>query len=148
MGVESGYDKELRGKAGVKSVVVNSQGYRQTENIWDPAEAGDTLVLTIDLKLQEKTEQALQMLYGPGTRGAAVVMNVETGDILALASSPTLNPNNYVLGLSLAEWAADQSAKGGEKSRDPGKLRAGIYFQNRGRIGRPGGGHRSKALNR
>jgi penicillin-binding protein 2 len=103
VGVEAGYDKELRGRAGVKSVVVNSQGYRQTENIWTPAEAGDTLVLTIDLKLQEKTERALQSLYGPGTRGAAVVMDVETGDILAMASSPTLNPNLYLPRISVAD---------------------------------------------
>jgi penicillin-binding protein 2 len=103
VGVEAGYDKDLRGKAGIKSVVVNSQGYRQTENIWEPAEQGQNVVLTIDIKLQQKVEKALR-IYGPGTKGAAVVMDVESGDILAMASSPTLDPNCYIQGISREEW--------------------------------------------
>ena len=84
LGVEFGYDKYLRGKAGVKSVVVNNVGYRQTENVWQVAEAGANVVLTLDLPLQRRAERALQ-IYGPTTRGAVVVMDVQTGDLLAIA---------------------------------------------------------------
>ena len=40
LGIEYGFDKELRGTAGAKSVLVNNAGYRQTENVWSPAEPG------------------------------------------------------------------------------------------------------------
>lgn len=102
VGVEFGFDKALRGMAGAKSVLVNNAGYRQTENIWTPAEPGSNVVLTVDLKIQQAAEQALQV-FGPGTFGAAVVLNVTNGDILALASSPAYNPNSYIPRLSLAE---------------------------------------------
>ena len=50
VGIEYGFDKELRGTAGAKSVLVNNAGYRQTENIWSPAEPGQNVVLTLDLR--------------------------------------------------------------------------------------------------
>jgi penicillin-binding protein 2 len=102
IGVEFGFDKALRGMAGAKSVLVNNAGYRQTENIWSPARPGSNVVLTLDLKIQQTAEQALQV-FGPTTRGAVVVLNVNSGDVLALASSPAFNPNAYVPRLSLAE---------------------------------------------
>jgi penicillin-binding protein 2 len=116
VGIEGGYDRELRGRAGVKSVVINSLGYRETENIWESAEPGTNLTLTIDLLLQEKTERALQGVSGASTKGAAVVMDVQTGDILAMASSPTLDPNLWMQPLSESEWKriTDQMA---EKNR-------------------------------
>ena len=104
VGVECGFDKELRGTAGAKSVLVNNAGYRQTENVWSPAEPGSNVVLTIDLRLQQVAERALQGVFGTDTRGAAVVMDVHTGDILAMASSPTLDPSCYVRGITHAEW--------------------------------------------
>src|ERR1035438_5782678 len=100
VGVEYGSDKELRGTAGAKSVLVNNAGYRQTENVWSPAAPGHNVVLTIDLRIQQAAERALQTPFGPATRGAAVVMDVRTGDILALASSPTYNPNAFLPSLS------------------------------------------------
>lgn len=103
VGVEFGFNKQLRGNAGAKSVLVNNAGYRQTENVWSPAEPGENVVLTIDLHLQQAAERALQV-YGPATRGAAIVMDVHTGDLLAMASSPTFNPNSYLPSLSEAEW--------------------------------------------
>jgi len=96
LGIEYGFDKELRGTAGAKSVLVNNVGYRQTENIWSSAEAGHNVVLTIDLRVQQAAENALRNVRGPTTRGAVVVMDVHTGDILAMASSPTLDPNIFV----------------------------------------------------
>jgi len=109
LGVEFGYDKYLRGKAGVKSVVVNNVGYRQAENVWQQGEAGANVVLTIDLPLQRRAERALQ-IYGPTTRGALVVMEVQSGDILALASTPTLNLNDSIQGFPPGEWARRQDA--------------------------------------
>jgi penicillin-binding protein 2 len=103
VGIEFGFDKQLRGNAGAKSVLVNNAGYRQTENVWSPAEPGENVVLTIDLHLQQAAERALQV-YGPATRGAAIVMDVHTGDLLAMASSPTFDPNSYLPSLSSAEW--------------------------------------------
>ena len=48
--------QQLRGRAGAQSVLVNNLGYRQTENIWSPAEPGHNVVLTIDLDLQQAAE--------------------------------------------------------------------------------------------
>jgi penicillin-binding protein 2 len=96
IGVEYGFDKELRGTAGAKSVLVN-------ENTWSEAKPGDNVVTTIDLRLQQVAEHALQSVSGSATRGAAVVMEVHTGDILAMASSPTFNPNSFLPSLSPAD---------------------------------------------
>jgi penicillin-binding protein 2 len=104
VGVEALFDRELRGQAGAKSVLVNNVGYRQTENVWSDAEPGTNVVLTIDLRIQQAAEQALLDVYGPTTRGAAVVLDVRNGDILAMASSPTLNPNSFINGITHAEW--------------------------------------------
>jgi penicillin-binding protein 2 len=108
VGVEAGFDQELRGKAGAKSVLVNHLGYnhlgyRQSQNIWTAVEPGQNVVLTIDYSIQQAAEQALRRPFGTETRGAAVVMDVWSGDILALASSPTYNPNLYIRGISRTE---------------------------------------------
>jgi penicillin-binding protein 2 len=95
VGIERTFDEELRGKAGVKSVLVNSMGYRQSETIWTPAEPGKNVVLTIDLDLQRATEEALKAAHPP-TRGAAVVMDPWSGDVLAMASAPTFDPNLFI----------------------------------------------------
>jgi penicillin-binding protein 2 len=98
VGIEAGYDKELRGTAGAKSVLVDNVGYHRTENIWSQAEPGKNVVLTIDARLQAAAEHALQAESGAATRGAAVVMDVNTGDVLAMVSSPTMNPNHAIQG--------------------------------------------------
>jgi len=103
LGIEHAFDKELRGTAGSKSVLVNNVGYSQTENVWSQAEAGHNVVLTIDLRIQEVAEHALRNVQGPTTRGAVVVMDVRTGDVLALASSPTLDPNMFIHGVPVEE---------------------------------------------
>ena len=90
-GIEWGYDQYLRGKAGSKSVLVNSLGYRQTENVWSQAEPGKNVILTIDSFVQREAERALPV-FGAATRAAAVVMDVNSGDIVAMASSPASIP--------------------------------------------------------
>lgn len=105
VGLEYGYDDDLRGRAGAESVVINSLGYRQSENVWITPEPGQNLVLTIDLDLQKAAQTALASHLGPNARAAAVVMDVRNGDVLAMASSPTINPNSYFLGFTPEENA-------------------------------------------
>jgi penicillin-binding protein 2 len=117
VGIEYGFDSFLRGHAGGKSVLVNNQGYRQSESVWEAAEPGSNIVLTIDLALQQAAEKALK--NGPAgehTRGAVVVMDVNTGDILTMASSPSFNPNDYIYGFPPGEYQRVQD-DGGEKNR-------------------------------
>jgi penicillin-binding protein 2 len=103
VGIEGQFDSELRGKAGVKSVLVNSLGYRQSENVWAPAEPGQNVVLTIDVTIQQAAESALQSAMS-STRGAVVVMDPNNGDVLALASCPTYDPNIWMRKISAEEW--------------------------------------------
>jgi penicillin-binding protein 2 len=91
VGIEGTFDQELRGKAGMKSVLVNSLGYRQSEYVWTPAEPGRNVILTIDLAIQKAAENAMGNL-----KGAAVVMDPNNGDLLALVSNPAYNPNIYI----------------------------------------------------
>jgi penicillin-binding protein 2 len=105
VGIEGEFDSDLRGKAGVKSVLVNSLGYRQSENIWTPAEPGKNVVLTLDAAIQHAAESALQSaLPGSVPRGAVVVMDPHSGDVLAMASSPSFNPNAFIPRISREEW--------------------------------------------
>jgi penicillin-binding protein 2 len=92
VGVEAGFDAQLRGQAGEESLLVNSLGYRQTNNMPDAPEPGHNVVLTIDLDIQRAAENALAAHQGADARGAVVVMDVHTGEILALVSSPAINP--------------------------------------------------------
>ncbi len=92
-GVEGRFNDVLRGTAGMESVLVNNLGYRQSETVWSQPEPGHNVVLTLDLDIQRAAEAALLAHQGANARGAAVVMDVRTGDILAMASSPTFNPD-------------------------------------------------------
>ena len=106
-GIEAAFDESLRGRSGVKSVLVNSLGFRETENVWNPAEAGQNVHLTIDLAIQKAAEDALRSAKVPAggpTRGAVVVMDPRNGDLLALASSPTFDPNVFHQRLTQEEW--------------------------------------------
>jgi penicillin-binding protein 2 len=104
VGIEGSYDAELRGEPGMKSVLVNSLGYRQSESIWTPTDPGDHIVLTLDLAVQQAAEKALQSA-GPYTRGAVVVMDVRNGDILAMASAPSFDPNQFFPRIGHEDWA-------------------------------------------
>lgn len=103
IGLEKNFDSELRGKAGVKSVLVNHLGYRQTESVWFPAEAGKNLVLTLDLPLQLAAEKALFDQLGTNARAAIVVMDANNGDVFALVSSPSYDPNQFIPAISQSE---------------------------------------------
>jgi penicillin-binding protein 2 len=107
VGLEGGLDEHLRGRAGAKSILVNNLGYRQRETVWQPAIPGANAVLTLDLRLQQAAERALRQRspFGPHTRGAVVVLDTRNGDVLALVSSPAINPNHWVTGFTPEEWA-------------------------------------------
>jgi penicillin-binding protein 2 len=104
VGIEGRCDAELRGHAGEESVLVNNLGYRQSENILDPAEPGHNVVLTIDLDLQRAAEESLALHQGADARGAIVVMDVRSGDVLAMVSSPSFDPNDFAEGISQDKW--------------------------------------------
>ncbi|MEK7782218.1 MAG: penicillin-binding transpeptidase domain-containing protein [Verrucomicrobiota bacterium] len=128
VGIEGGLDPTLRGWAGGKSVQINSLLYRQTETIWEPTVPGTNVVLTLDLELQRAAEAALRK-ENTFTRGAVVVMDVRTGDILALASNPTYSPNQFAQGISTREYAQIQSL-GAEKNRATAEhYQAGSVFK-------------------
>src|SRR5262249_47908422 len=92
MGLELAFDQQLRGKPGVKSVLVNNLQYRQAEEILTPPKPGDNVVLTMDVPLQRATERALRNV-GAEPRGAAIIMDCRNGDILAMASVPSFDLN-------------------------------------------------------
>jgi len=99
VGIESGFDAGLRGRAGAEAVLVNNLGYRQTENVWSRPEPGHNVVLTIDLDIQQAAERSLAQHRGADARAAVVVMDVRSGDLLALVSSPTFDPNAFAQGI-------------------------------------------------
>ena len=111
IGLERVFDSDLRGKAGVKSVLVNNLGYRESENIWYPTEPGKNLVLTIDLPLQKAVEEALYKEVGPDAAGAIIVMDARNGDLYALASAPAFDPNDFIPGISIAKMAGYNDPK-------------------------------------
>ncbi|HZL12966.1 MAG TPA: penicillin-binding transpeptidase domain-containing protein [Verrucomicrobiae bacterium] len=115
-GIEGEFDSQLRGRAGEESVLVNNLGYRQSENILDPPEPGHNVVLTIDLDIQRAAEKSFVENQGADARGAVVVMNVRTGDVLAMVSSPTFDPNDFAQGISEEKWQAVQKLTA-EKNR-------------------------------
>jgi penicillin-binding protein 2 len=116
VGVEGRCDAELRGRAGSESMLVNNLGYRQSENILDPPEPGCNVVLTIDLDLQRTAEESLVRNRGADVRGAVVVMDVNSGDVLAMVSSPAFDPNDFAQGISQDKWQKIQDLTA-EKNR-------------------------------
>ena len=103
-GIEWGFDSLLRGRAGGESVLVNNLGYYQTNDVWSAPEPGHNVVLTIDLDIQHAAEESLVAHQGADVRGAVVVMDVRTGDVLAMVSSPEIDPNYWVGGLPADEF--------------------------------------------
>jgi len=98
-GIEQQYNDMLIGQDGSRRTVVNSHGkeLRQLDQI--PPVPGKPLKLTIDLDLQIAMEEALE-----GHNGAMVAINPHNGEILAMASRPTFDPNAFSVRISRAEW--------------------------------------------
>jgi penicillin-binding protein 2 len=100
-GVELQYNDILMGKDGSRRVLVNSKGKEvgRPPNANIPAVHGQGLNLTIDIDLQKAAEQALE-----GKNGAIVAMDPRNGEILAMVSRPTFDPNDFAVRISGKEW--------------------------------------------
>ncbi|MBT5708433.1 MAG: hypothetical protein HOI66_19125, partial [Verrucomicrobia bacterium] len=94
-GIERIFDNVLSGEAGVKSILINNLMFRQEETVFEEPVPGDNLYLTLDARIQLASEEALASM-GPKTMGAVVVMDVNNGDVVAMASAPTYDPNEFV----------------------------------------------------
>jgi penicillin-binding protein 2 len=92
-GLESTYDRYLRGRDGYREVEVDSRGRIQRELAVVAPQPGQDIVTTIDLDLQLTAEE--QLRNSPNQRGVIVVMHPENGEILAMASYPTFDPNLF-----------------------------------------------------
>ena len=116
VGIEGDLDQQLHGHAGVESVLVNNLGYRQEEKVVSEPDPGWNVVLTLDLDIQQAAERAMQSRQGPEARAAAVVMDVHTGEVLAMASSPAFDPNDFAQGISTEKYHQLQQLEA-EKNR-------------------------------
>lgn len=101
LGLERVHDSLLSGFAGAEEIIVNSAGRTIRVLNQIPPEPGNTLTLTLDARLQEQAEALLE-----GKKGAIVMLDVNTGGTLALASAPTFDPNMFARRFSQAEWNA------------------------------------------
>ncbi|WP_033069378.1 penicillin-binding protein 2 [Thalassospira australica] len=99
-GVEKVYDLALRGTAGTSQVEVNALGRVIRELEREEGDSGNTVVMTLDLDLQRYANQRLS----DKESASAVVMDIHNGEVLALASHPTYDPNAFTNGISHKLW--------------------------------------------
>ncbi len=100
-GLERYFDYKLQGKGGTIKLEVNAYGRVMNEIERNSGEEGQSLTLTLDARLQRAAYEA----FGEES-GAAVVLNVRTGEILALVSTPSFDPNLFTNGISYKHWNA------------------------------------------
>ncbi len=101
LGVEQSYEKQLHGTTGVQEMETSAGGRAVRRLNSSQAIPGNSVVLSIDIKLQKLVED----LYGK-RRGALVALDPKTGEILAFVSKPTFDPNLFVDGIDSENWAA------------------------------------------
>ncbi len=104
-GLEQTFNEMLTGKHGQYKLTFDKDGRKTSEKLIVPPVPGDNVVTTLDLRLQEMAEKALE---AKAKRGAIVVVDPNTGDILALASWPTYDPNIFVPSISTEKFKALQ----------------------------------------
>jgi penicillin-binding protein 2 len=107
-GLERRFNEALAGEAGGRLLRIDASGYKHAERVDKEPRRGLDLVLALDVRVQQLAEAALR-----DVAGAAVVLDPSTGDVLAMASAPSFDPNTFVPFLPAALWA--------EKSGDPAK---------------------------
>lgn len=116
-GVEESMENYLKGIDGVKKVVTDSLGNVTSETVTKEAESGNNVTLTIDYRIQNVVENALKstlqnlksgaLSKNPipeAQSGSCVVLDVETGEVLAMSSYPTYNINSFVNGIKTEQW--------------------------------------------
>jgi penicillin-binding protein 2 len=99
-GLESQYNRSLMGKDGYRRVIVNSRGLEVNEAQRRPPVDGPALTLTLDSRLQAAMDRAFA-----GRAGSGVALDPETGEILAMTSTPAYDPNEFTTGIEPAVWA-------------------------------------------
>lgn len=99
LGVEQSFESLLHGTTGVDSVETSAGGRAVRKLASNPSTPGDTVILSIDIKLQKLIED----MYGE-RRGALVALDPRTGEVLAFVSKPTFDPNLFVDGIDYESW--------------------------------------------
>ena len=98
-GLEKSFEKKLIGSNSVERYEVNAYGRRISQLAFQKGDKGETIKLTIDTKIQELTNELLKE-----KAGSICVMDIYTGAIIAMHSSPSFDPNSFVFGISQDEW--------------------------------------------
>ncbi|NNE66894.1 MAG: penicillin-binding protein 2 [Pyrinomonadaceae bacterium] len=111
-GLEQYYDEFLRGEPGYRKVVVDSRGRVQSQIESVPPQAGQDLITTIDLRIQKAAEQ--QLAQSVTKRGSIIAMDPRNGEVIAMASAPSFDPNVFVQG----------------SATRPGRRQIAAYWQN------------------
>jgi len=104
-GLEAVYDQYLRGRDGYRKVIVDSRGHIQSEVDRIEPQSGQDIVTTIDLDLQQAAED--QLKKSPQGRGVIIAMDPNNGEILAIASAPTFDPNLFSQRITTKEGRAE-----------------------------------------
>ena len=104
-GLEQTFNELLRGKHGEFKLTFDKDGRKTSEKLITQPLPGNNVVTTVDLRLQELAEKALE---SNAKRGAIVIVDPNSGDILALASWPTFDPNLFVPSISAEQFKALQ----------------------------------------
>jgi len=104
-GLEQTFNEMLLGKHGEYELTFDKDGRKTSEKLIAPPVPGYNIVTTLDLRLQELAEKALE---AKAKRGAIVIVDPNTGDILAMASWPTYDPNSFVPSISAEKFKALQ----------------------------------------
>ena len=103
-GLESIYESLLRGDKGYKEVEVDVSGRELKTLRKIPPESGNNLILTLDVKIQEELEKLMTGTAEQNMNGSVVVMKVQTGEIIAITSKPSFDPNKFAAGISPKNW--------------------------------------------
>ena len=101
LGIEQSYEAALHGITGVEEIETSAGGRATRKLASTPATPGNTVTLSIDIKLQ----QLIEAMFGD-RRGALVAMDPKTGEVLAFVSKPTFDPNLFVEGIDSESWQA------------------------------------------
>jgi penicillin-binding protein 2 len=99
LGVEQSFEHQLHGTTGVDQVETSASGRAVRKLATSPATPGNTVMLSLDIKLQKLVEE----MFGD-RRGALVALDPKTGDVLAFVSKPTFDPNLFVDGIDTESW--------------------------------------------
>ena len=101
LGIEQSYEKTLHGQTGVEQMETSAGGRAVRRLASHPATPGNTVMLSLDIKLQKLVED----MFGE-RRGALVAIDPKTGEVLAFVSKPTFDPNLFVEGIDTESWQA------------------------------------------